>query len=151
MEMFLIWVILSIVIGVGAGSRGRSGVGWFFLSLITSPLIAGILLALMPSLAQVQSAASSPAAPLSAEADDLRKCPECAELIKREARKCKHCGSQVEPLQPATTVSAAPAQGYDGAIAPRYWDCKSCRTVNAGGAPRCRTCGEYAPSPDIVS
>lgn len=26
----------------------------------------------------------------------LRKCPHCAELIKKEAHKCKHCGSGVE-------------------------------------------------------
>lgn len=25
------------------------------------------------------------------------KCPECAELVRREARKCKHCGSALAP------------------------------------------------------
>jgi hypothetical protein len=29
---------------------------------------------------------------------DERECPECAELIKKKAKKCKHCGSDVEPL-----------------------------------------------------
>jgi hypothetical protein len=29
---------------------------------------------------------------------DERECPECAELIKAKAKKCKHCGSEVEPL-----------------------------------------------------
>ncbi len=27
-----------------------------------------------------------------------RDCPYCAELIKAQAKKCKHCGSEVEPL-----------------------------------------------------
>lgn len=27
-----------------------------------------------------------------------RECPYCAELIKAQAKKCKHCGSEVEPL-----------------------------------------------------
>jgi len=27
-----------------------------------------------------------------------RDCPYCAELIKAEAKKCKHCGSEIEPL-----------------------------------------------------
>ncbi len=29
--------------------------------------------------------------------EDLKKCPFCAELIKKDAIKCKHCGSMLEP------------------------------------------------------
>lgn len=31
------------------------------------------------------------------QSDDM-KCPFCAEQIKREAKKCKHCGSDVESV-----------------------------------------------------
>jgi hypothetical protein len=44
----IIWLALAIVIGVAAARRGRSGLGWLFLSLTLSPLIAAILLALLP-------------------------------------------------------------------------------------------------------
>jgi hypothetical protein len=44
----IFWLALAIVIGVAAARRGRSGLGWLFLSLILSPLIAAILLALLP-------------------------------------------------------------------------------------------------------
>jgi len=27
-----------------------------------------------------------------------RKCPECAELVLKEAKKCKHCQSELEPV-----------------------------------------------------
>jgi hypothetical protein len=44
----IIWLALAIVIGVAAARRGRSGLGWLFISLILSPLIAAIFLALLP-------------------------------------------------------------------------------------------------------
>jgi hypothetical protein len=31
-----------------------------------------------------------------------RKCPECAEMIQAEARRCKHCGAQLAPATTAT-------------------------------------------------
>ncbi|MGE4193062.1 MAG: hypothetical protein AB7E51_06715 [Pseudodesulfovibrio sp.] len=30
--------------------------------------------------------------------NDERECPHCAELIKKKAKKCKHCGSEVTPM-----------------------------------------------------
>jgi hypothetical protein len=44
----IIWLALAIVIAVAAARRGRSGLGWLFVSLILSPLIAAILLVLLP-------------------------------------------------------------------------------------------------------
>ena len=35
---------------------------------------------------------------LAAAAREERKCPYCGELILKEARACKHCGHDVEPL-----------------------------------------------------
>jgi hypothetical protein len=46
----LCWFVLAIVVGVAAGGRGRSEVGWFALALILSPLIAGLLLPTLPDL-----------------------------------------------------------------------------------------------------
>lgn len=48
MEVVLAWVVFSIIVGVGANTRGRSFGGWFLLALVTSPLIAGLLLLAMP-------------------------------------------------------------------------------------------------------
>jgi hypothetical protein len=46
----LAWIGIAIVIGVGARSRGRSGLGWFLLAILLSPLIAGVLLVVLPDL-----------------------------------------------------------------------------------------------------
>jgi hypothetical protein len=49
MELFAFWAIFSVVIGVGANARGRSALGWFLLALLISPLLALILLLVLPS------------------------------------------------------------------------------------------------------
>lgn len=45
MGVAIAWIIFSVLIIVFAGSKGRSGCGWFILSLIISPLLAFIILA----------------------------------------------------------------------------------------------------------
>jgi hypothetical protein len=44
------WLVLAIVVGVAAGGRRRSGVGWFTLALILSPPIAALSLVILPDL-----------------------------------------------------------------------------------------------------
>jgi Na+-transporting methylmalonyl-CoA/oxaloacetate decarboxylase gamma subunit len=48
--VIIVWVVLSLVIGSAAGQRGRSAFGWFLLSILTTPLLAGIFLLLFPPL-----------------------------------------------------------------------------------------------------
>ncbi|MBI4400152.1 MAG: hypothetical protein HY581_00790 [Nitrospirae bacterium] len=70
-----IWVLLAIAIGVLASREfGRSGVGWFLLALILSPL-AGLLLFILPA--------------------RRRPCPFCAEPIHAAAIVCRFCGREV--------------------------------------------------------
>lgn len=92
MDLFLLWIILAIVIGVIAGARGRSGFGWFLISVLLSPLIGLILVALLPSLKDRPTPATHV------------KCPDCAELVRNEARVCKHCGCRL-----VSQVDAKPA------------------------------------------
>jgi hypothetical protein len=43
------WIGFALVTGVAANTRGRSGVAWFLLALLISPLLAiGFLLAVGP-------------------------------------------------------------------------------------------------------
>lgn len=42
MEFLLIfWLGFAIVVGVAANTRGRNGIGWFFLAVLISPLTRG--------------------------------------------------------------------------------------------------------------
>jgi|GEM_PF-1389355 hypothetical protein len=101
MEIVFLWFMFAVVAGVAASSRGRSGFGWFVLSVLLSPLIGILLVLVLPNLrtqqqaAQLAAAAAAasarPAEPVITEATH-RKCPACAEWVLRDAFKCKHCG-----------------------------------------------------------
>lgn len=98
MEIFLFWVGLAIAVGIFASNRGRSGFGWFLISLVISPLLGLIFVAVMKNLAEGKTGA-----PVAPGPDTHVKCPACAEWVRPEATICKHCRS---PLTPSTTAQA---------------------------------------------
>ncbi|MEZ9862479.1 hypothetical protein [Vibrio breoganii] len=82
----ILWVILSIVVGFIASGRGRSGFGYFFLSLIITPLLTlVILLVIGTNEKKIEEDQLS--------SGTFKKCSDCAELVKIEAKVCKHCGA----------------------------------------------------------
>jgi len=68
MEIVIIYLILCGLIGAMASGRGRSGLGLFFLALITSPILGVILLLIVgrskPMPVQIVNAEQSPTARL---------------------------------------------------------------------------------------
>jgi hypothetical protein len=45
MLLFFFWVMFAIIVGVAASYRcNRVGIGWFLLSVVISPLLAGLFL-----------------------------------------------------------------------------------------------------------
>lgn len=88
MEIFITWFILSILVGLFAGSRGRGSGNWFVVSMLLSPLIGLIFVAVLPNLKEL---ADKP------NPDSHVKCPDCAELVLKEAKVCKHCGCRLIP------------------------------------------------------
>lgn len=43
-EILIVWLIVAALVGWFAASRGRSGLVWFLLALVLSPLLVGIVL-----------------------------------------------------------------------------------------------------------
>jgi phosphate/sulfate permease len=64
-EFVVGWIIFSIVAGAIASAKGRSGFGYFLLSLFLSPLVGIILAWALPRI-------STPAAVTSAPAPELK-------------------------------------------------------------------------------
>ena len=49
MTFVLFWLGLTVLVGVLASSRGRNALGYMLLSLIISPLLAALLLLIIPN------------------------------------------------------------------------------------------------------
>lgn len=48
--VFMFWVCLAVAIGFWADARGRNGGLFFFLAVILSPLLSGLILLITPNL-----------------------------------------------------------------------------------------------------
>lgn len=95
MEVVIFWVGFALVVGVAASRKGRSGFGWFLLACLLSPLLAGLLLLVMPKQGLAALPLDESGQPITPETHV--RCPDCRELVRADARKCKHCGTALIP------------------------------------------------------
>lgn len=93
--LFGLSIVSAIVCAVLASKKDRNAAGWFFIGLLLG--IFGIILVVFMS-------------PVTG-GEKYKKCPECAETILSEAKKCKHCGyvlpKEIKEKQRETTPTDA--------------------------------------------
>lgn len=78
-----------------------------------------------------------PASRLAELPEPTKRCPACAELVHRDALKCKHCGELFATLQPI--VPALPsAMAY----------CPGCGKLRGQGVTKCVYCGDTSHARD---
>lgn len=94
------YVIFCFIVAAAAGSRGRSGFGWFLLSLVISPLLALIFVLVIPNLHYADAYAPLPLPNSPDSSAALKTCPRCAETVKRAAQVCRFCGHEFDGKEP---------------------------------------------------
>jgi hypothetical protein len=88
--LVLVWLALAFTAGLYAARRGRNPVGWAFVSLIASPLVA--YAALFSLVDRSRSSAWI-------DPDTHAQCPHCLSYVPAAAKKCRHCASDLPGAQ----------------------------------------------------
>jgi len=85
MEVIIVILLLAAVVGITASFMGRCAICYFLLSIFLTPLIGLIALAIAGRVKNDPKPSTHV------------KCPDCRELVLKDARKCKHCGCMLIP------------------------------------------------------
>ena len=99
--VLFIWLSQAAATSLIAKSKGRNSFVWYWLGLLL-PFVALLLVSIInPSAAYLAA---------------RRKCPHCAELIRDEAKVCKHCGRALAPMEPRVVT---PSESKE--VPKRHW------------------------------
>lgn len=87
MDLAIFWIGCAIATAVVASAKGRNAFGWLILGVLFG-LFALIVVAVISSNKPqpVVMAGGEVATP-----DTHVRCPECRELVRKDAKRCKHC------------------------------------------------------------
>lgn len=83
------WVLAGGAVAYYAAGMGRNVIAWAIFGFMM-PLLAAIALWIVgyPKFQKVQL--------VEPVVGDTKECPFCAEIIKKKAIKCKHCGADIQ-------------------------------------------------------
>ena len=106
MEILIVAALIGVIPAAIASSKGYSFALWWFFGATLFVVALPIALLMSPNLAAIER---------SKLCEGMKKCPFCAELVKVEARVCKHCGRDF-PHPVSETPQSQDRAGIDGGV-----------------------------------
>lgn len=89
MEILILAILIGLIPAMIAKGKGRSfGVWWFYGAALFIVALPHSLL-MKPDTEAIENQQIS---------EGSKKCPHCAEMIKKDAHVCRYCGREILPL-----------------------------------------------------
>jgi type VI protein secretion system component VasK len=92
MTLIIICLVIGLLPAAIAQSKGKNFIVWWLYGALLFIVALPHALIMRPDRAALEER--------DIENQVGRKCPHCAEVIKREAKVCRFCGRDVEPAAP---------------------------------------------------